>query len=150
MAIKLDGEYSVSGTQIAVLNGLVDPDVLKFCIPNCRQARRDGDQMRVSLDLEIFRKSYHFESMASLTRLTDDAGYDVTGQVFAGARKVGSFDGRLIVEEGGDQQFISGKVNLHPAMNFGAVIEKMATPLARKLADNFFSRFDLAISERDF
>jgi uncharacterized protein len=150
MSIAIKQEQSFPAPPEAVLRALLDPNVLKFCIPKCRDVRRvTPNQFRVAADIGVLKLTYRFDGLIDLAPNADETGYDVSATVSIGRIKLGNVTGYVQVAGGPGGSQLSGSVEINPARKFGPVITKMMQPLASSLVGSFFNRFEIAVSEMD-
>jgi uncharacterized protein len=150
VAIAIKKEQSFMVPREIVLRALLDPNILKFCIPKCREVRRvTPNQFRVSADIGVLKLTYKFDGVINLIPKPGDEGYDVDASVSYGRTQLGKVTGDVVVEGSADASKLTGQVMIEPMRKFGPVVSKLIQPLANTLVGSFFNRFEIAIAEMD-
>jgi uncharacterized protein len=150
MPIAIRKEQSFMAPREAVMRALLDPAILKFCIPKCREVRRvTPNQFRVSADVGVLKLSYKIDGVIDLTPKADGSGYDAEASVSYGRLQLGKISGDVTIEGAADSSKLVGAVEIEPMRKFGPVVTKMIQPLANTLVGAFFTRFEIAVAEMD-
>lgn len=147
MAMTMNGSVDLPATRETVWQKLNDPEVLKLCIPGCQSLEGSIDEgYQAVVKLKIGPVSATFRGKVQLSDLDPPNGYRISGEGeggVAGFAKGGATVKLEALEAGTRLTYdveaqIGGKV-----AQLGA---RLVNGVAKKLADEFFSKFAAAVS----
>jgi hypothetical protein len=145
--MDMTGEYRIAAAREVVWRGLNDPAMLQRCIPGCETVEKISDtQMTARVVLQVGPVRAKFNGKVTLSDLDPPNGYRITGEGqggVAGFAKGGAavtltLDGADTVLRYTAQATVGGKL-----AQIGA---RLIDATAKKLADEFFSRFAEAVA----
>jgi hypothetical protein len=122
---------------------LVDPEVLKACIPGCDAMERTGDnEYRATVAAKVGPVSARFTGRMQMADVTPPTGYTLKfdGQGGAAGVASGSAQVSLAPAEGG-QTTLSYAVKAQVGGKLAQIGNRLVDGAAMKLADEFFARF---------
>lgn len=141
--MDITGQYRIQAPRDVVWAALNDPEVLKRCIPGCRELeQRSPTDLAAKVALKIGPISATFAGAVTLEDLEPPAGYTIVGQGQGGAAGFAKGRARVTLSEAGagetDLAYIAkAEVGGKLATLGGRLIEATS----RKLADEFFTAF---------
>jgi uncharacterized protein len=141
--MDITGRYRIAASRDLVWAALNDPEVLKRCIPGCKELeQKSPTEMAAKVALKIGPISTTFAGNVTLEDLVPPSSYVIVGQGQGGA--AGFAKGRALVElsdaEGGETDLVytaKAEVGGKLATLGGRLIQATS----KKLADEFFSAF---------
>ncbi len=148
MAITMTGDKLLPAPIDVVWAKLNDPDVLKKCIPGCEELEKLGDtEFRAVSKLKIGPVSAKFKGRVILSDFDPPNGYRITGEGeggIAGFAK-GSAAVRLEQLESGTR--LTYEVEAQIGGKIAQLGQRLVIGSAKKLADEFFQRFEDTVGE---
>jgi carbon monoxide dehydrogenase subunit G len=145
--MELNGEQRVSAPLARVWAALNDPEVLRQCIPGCRELERDGsDRFTAVAEVKIGPIGARFKGSVQLSEIDAPNGYVISGKGNGGI--AGSAQGkarvRLTDDAGGTllSYAVEAEVGGRMAQLGGPIIDATA----RNLAGKFFEKFGAVVA----
>ena len=140
-AMKMNGEFRVPTDRETVWRALNDPEVLKECLPGCREIEKTSDtEMTATLVLKVGPVKATFAGGVTLSDLDPPNGYTLSGQGQGGTAGFASGEARVrLVDEGGEtvvQYDVDAKVGGKLAQIGSRLIDSTAKKLARQFFDS--------------
>ncbi|MBX9589685.1 MAG: carbon monoxide dehydrogenase subunit G [Hyphomonadaceae bacterium] len=140
--MDLTGEYRLVATKEQVWAALNDPEVLKRCIPGCKELeQKSPTEFAAIVALKIGPVSATFKGSVNLEDIDAPNGYRIVGQGnggIAGFAKGGATV-RLAESEGGALLTYVAKAEVGGKL--AALGARLIQSTSKKLADQFFSAF---------
>ena len=138
--MKLTGQAEVKGSPEEVFDRLVDPVLLKACIPGCQRLERVAEgvyELEVKAGVGAVQGS--FKGRVTLSDVRRFQGYrmDVEGKSPVGYLKGGA-SVRLEASDGGTRIHYDGEAQLSGLL--ASVGARLIDAAARKVAQQFFER----------
>jgi uncharacterized protein len=140
--MEMQGERRIPAPRQLVWERLNDPETLKACIPGCETIEKVSDtEFTAKVVARVGPVKASFSGKVTLSDLDPPAGYTITGEGTGGVAGFakGSATVALTEEEGetvlryGAQGQVGGKL--------AQVGSRLIDGVARKMADEFFTRF---------
>lgn len=122
---------------------LVDPEVLKSCIPGCDTMERTGEnEYRATVAAKVGPVSARFTGRMQMVDVTPPTGYTLKFDGQGGAAGVASDSAQVTLApvEGG-QTTLSYAVKAQVGGKLAQIGNRLVDGAAMKLADDFFARF---------
>ena len=145
--MDMSGEYRIAATREQVWVALNDPEILQLCIPGCSSLEKLGEnQMTARVSAKVGPVSANFSGKVLLTDLDPPNGYRITGEGacrFAGFAKGGAVV-RLAAD--GSQTILTYVAEAQVGGKLAQIGSRLIQGTARKMADDFFSRFTEILS----
>ena len=139
--MKMNGEFRVPTDRETVWRALNDPEVLKECLPGCKEIEKTSDtEMTATLALKVGPVKATFAGGVTLSDLDPPNGYTLSGQGQGGTAGFASGEARVrLVEEGGEtvvQYDVDAKVGGKLAQIGSRLIDSTAKKLAKQFFDS--------------
>ena len=146
MTMELDGTQILRAPRTAVWRALNDPEVLKACIPGCRElsgSPHDGFEATVTQKVGPVRAT--FKGSIELSEIVEPESYMISGQGKGGAAGFakGSAKVRLVEVEGGTE--LGYEVEARVGGKLAQIGSRIVSGVARKLTNEFFERFQAQV-----
>ncbi|MGE0698794.1 MAG: carbon monoxide dehydrogenase subunit G [Hyphomicrobiaceae bacterium] len=148
--MDMSGQYRIQAPRDVVWAALNDPEVLKRCIPGCRELeQRSPTELAAKVGLKIGPISAAFSGEVTLQNLNPPAGYTIAGQGSGGAAGFakGSADVVLTEAEGGAETDLAYTAKAEVGGKIAALGGRLIQATSKKLADEFFSAFAKELNE---
>ena len=131
---------------MAVWRALNDPEVLKACVPGCRELSGspiDGFEATVTQKVGPVRAT--FKGRIELSEVVEPESYTISGQGKGGAAGFakGSAKVRLVEVEGGTE--LGYEVEARVGGKLAQIGSRIVSGVARKLTNEFFERLQAQV-----
>ena len=147
--MELTEQRTIARPRDAVYAALNDPEVLKACIPGCKELNKHSDtELEAVMGLKIGPVKATFKSAVTLTNLNPPESYTLLGEGKGGPAGFakGSADVKLI--EDGDSTVLEYSVKANVGGKLAQIGSRLIDSTTKKLAANFFERFTEIVEER--
>ena len=146
--MELVGEQVLALPRERVWDALNDPDILKRCVPGCDLfEREDEHRFKVGMTATVGPVKARFNGKLMLAELDPPTSYALSFEGSGGAAGFGKGDARVMladVDSGGTR--LTYTVHAQVGGKLAQVGSRLIDGVARKMADEFFSRFAKAMS----
>jgi len=142
--MDMSGQYRIQAPRDVVWAALNDPEVLKRCIPGCKELiQKSLTDLEAKVSLKIGPISANFSGAVTLQNLNPPAGYTIVGQGSGGAAGFakGSAEVVLTEAEGGAETDLNYTAKAEVGGKLAALGGRLIQATSKKLADEFFSSF---------
>ncbi len=141
--MDIEGQYRISAPRDVVWAALNDPEVLKRCIPGCKELeQRSPTDLAAKVALKIGPISATFTGAVTLEDLNPPAGYTIVGQGQGGA--AGFAKGRAqvsLTEVEGNETDLAYTAKADVGGKLATLGGRLIQATSKKLADEFFGNF---------
>ncbi len=140
--MDITGEYRIPRDRETVWRALNDPEILGECIPGCESMEKVSDtEFNARVLSKVGPVKARFETRVTLSDLVPPERYTLTGEGKGGAAGFarGSAEVELVAD--GDATVLRYKARIQPGGKLAQVGSRLIGGTARKLAEEFFSRF---------
>lgn len=140
--MELKGEYRIAAPREAVWAGLNDPEVLKASIPGCDEIEKVSEtEMNAKVTAKVGPVKAKFGGSVTLSDLNPPESYVITGEGKGGAAGFAKGSARVELEADGDATILRYTVQANVGGKLAQIGARLIEGTARKMADDFFSRF---------
>lgn len=140
--MDMTGEYRIAATRDKVWQALNDPAILKQCIPGCESLDKISD---TELDGKVRAKvgpvSARFGGKVTLSDLDPPNSYKISGEGTGGAAGFAKGGAAVNLRDDSGATVLSYKVEANVGGKLAQIGSRLIDGTARKMADDFFSRF---------
>jgi carbon monoxide dehydrogenase subunit G len=142
MAMTMSGEQQLTAPRERVWAALNDPEVLKACIPGCETLEVTGDnEFSAVATNKIGPVKARFKGKVRLTDLDPPNGYKISGEGQGGVAGFAKGGAVVSLAEDAGATVLSYDVDAQVGGKIAQVGARLIQGTARKLADQFFSKF---------
>ena len=148
--MKLDGSNMINADIATVWKGLNNPDILKVCIPGCEEftgTAEEGYEAKVTQKIGPVKAT--FRGKVTLSDIVEMKGYRITGEGKGGAAGFASGSASVTLEQSEESTELRYDVDAKVGGKLAQLGSRVVGGVARKLADEFFTRFQQAIEDVD-
>jgi carbon monoxide dehydrogenase subunit G len=148
--MDLTGEYRIQASRETVWAALNDPEILKQCIDGCEELTKDSDtQFSARVTAKVGPVRAKFTGKVTLSNMDAPNGYTISGEGQGGVAGFakGGADVRLI--EDGAETILNYSAKAEVGGKLASVGSRLVEGVAKKTADDFFSKFSALVSEGD-
>lgn len=149
--MDIAGQYRISAPRDVVWAALNDPDVLRRCIPGCKELeQRSPTELAAKVALKIGPISATFNGSVTLQDLDAPNGYTIVGQGQGGAAGFakGRAEVRLTEAESG-QTDLAYTAKAEVGGKLATLGGRLIQATSKKLADEFFGNFVRELNGED-
>ena len=137
--MKMNGEFRVPTDRETVWRALNDPEVLKECLPGCREIEKTSEtEMTATLVIKVGPVKATFAGGVTLSDIDPPSGYTLSGQGQGGAAGFASGEARVrLVEEDG-ATVVQYECDAKVGGKLAQIGSRLIDSTAKKLAKQFF------------
>jgi len=140
--MEIKGEYRIAASREKVFAALNDVAILQACIPGCESLEKSSDtEMKAKVRMRIGPVSASFTGKVTLSDLDPPNGYKISGEGQGGAAGFAKGGAVVTLAEEGAETVLSYNVDAQVGGKIAQVGARLIDGTARKLADEFFSKF---------
>ena len=140
--MDISGQYRIAAPRDVVWAALNDPEVLKRCIPGCKELEsRSPTELAAKVALKIGPISATFAGAVTLENLDPPAGYTIVGQGQGGAAGFAKGRAVVVLAEAGSETDLSYTAKAEVGGKLATLGGRLIRATSRKLADEFFGNF---------
>ena len=140
--MEMNGTHIIPASRETVWDALNDPDVLRVCIPGCKELEKKSDnELSATVVAKVGPVKATFKGEVTLENLNPPESYTISGEGkggIAGFAKGGA-DVKLSEVDGGTQ--LDYNVDAKVGGKLAALGSRLIDSTAKKLAGEFFSNF---------
>ena len=145
--MEMHGERRIPAPRQEVWERLNDPETLKECIPGCQSVEKLSDtEFEAKVRAKVGPVSANFSGKVTLTDLDPPSGYTITGQGTGGVAGFAKGSAKVALEEKGGETVLRYGVDAQVGGKLAQIGSRLIDGVARKMADDFFTRFVNAVS----
>ncbi len=145
--MDVKGEFRIPAPRGAVWQGLNDPEVLRLCIPGCKEIARTSDtEYTAEVVVKVGPVKAPFRGTLVLSDIDAPGGCTIAGEGQGGV--AGFARGQAVVRlvENGGATLLSYTAEASVGGKLAQVGQRLLDSTARKLADDFFGKFTEQLS----
>ncbi len=140
--MEIKGEYKIAAPREKVFAALNDVAILQACIPGCESLEKTSDtEMKAKVRMRIGPVSASFTGKVTLSDLDPPNGYKISGEGQGGAAGFAKGGAVVTLSEDGADTLLNYNVDAQVGGKIAQVGARLIDGTARKLADEFFSKF---------
>lgn len=144
--MDMTGEYRIEAPREVVWRSLNDPDVLKRCIPGCESIEKLSDtELTAKVALSIGPVKARFTGKVTLSDLDPPNGYKITGEGQGGVAGFGKGGATVTLQPDGNATILRYVATASVGGKIAQLGARLVDATAKKLADEFFSKFQAAL-----
>src|SRR5712671_3467829 len=140
--MDMQGERRIPAPRQLVWERLNDPETLKQCIPGCETIEKISDtEFTAKVVAKVGPVKASFSGKVTLSDLNPPAGYTITGEGTGGVAGFAKGSATVALEEDGAETILRYGVNAQVGGKLAQIGSRLVDATARKMSDEFFSRF---------
>lgn len=140
--MDFSGEYRIPAPAGQVWDALNDAEVLKACIPGCRELERKADdEFSTVVATKVGPISAVFRGRVKLSDLDPPRGYTLSGEGQGGAAGFARMKARVALAEDGADTVLRYDAQAEIGGKLASVGSRLVQSVAKKNADDFFAAF---------
>ncbi|MFT5394730.1 MAG: carbon monoxide dehydrogenase subunit G [Gammaproteobacteria bacterium] len=147
--MDITGEYRLAVARETVWEALNDPAVLGECIPGCESIEQLSEtQFSAKVVAKVGPVKAGFDTHVTLSDLNPPQSYTLTGEGKGGAAGFARGSAEVTLAEDGADTVLTYSARIQPGGKLAQVGSRLIGGTARKLAEQFFSKFAAIVAER--
>lgn len=144
----LQGERAIAAPRAEVWRALNDPEVLKVCIPGCDQLTKvSGTRFEASVVQKVGPVKARFNGVVELSDIVQNVSYTISGEGKGGAAGFAKGGAKVYLEDIPEGTCLTYEAEAKVGGKLAQLGGRLIDGFARKLADDFFTRFQNAVEE---
>jgi uncharacterized protein len=146
MAMTMTGEVQLPAERETVWAKLIDPEVLKVCIPGCETLETLGDnEFQAVATNKIGPVKARFKGKVRLTDLDPPNGYRISGEGDGGVAGFAKGGATVNLQPKDGGTLLVYNVEAQIGGKLAQLGQRLINGAAKKLADQFFAKFADAV-----
>lgn len=147
--MDMTGEYRIPAPRQRVWEALNDPLVLRQAIPGCEQLDKISDQeMTARVKAKVGPVSATFSGKVTLGDLNPPESYTISGEGSGGVAGFAKGRARVNLAEDGADTVLRYEAKADVGGKLAQIGSRLVQGTAKKMADDFFSRFSRIVGEQ--
>ncbi len=147
--MELTGEQRIPVGRQQVWEALNDPEILRQSIPGCESVEKTSDtEFTAVVTAKVGPVKAKFKGNVVLSDIDAPNGYTISGKGTGGAAGFGKGQAKVRLEDDGDGTILRYEASASVGGKLAQVGSRIVDSVARKMADEFFTRFNEIVSER--
>jgi carbon monoxide dehydrogenase subunit G len=148
--MEMQGERRIPASRQRVWDGLNDPEMLKKSIPGCDTIEKISDtEFTAKVTARVGPVKASFSGKVTLSDLDPPNGYLISGEGTGGVAGFARGSAKVALEEDGDETVLRYGVSAQVGGKLAQIGSRLIDGTARKMADEFFTRFAVAMSPEE-
>ncbi len=145
--MELTGEYRISAPRETVWKAILDPEMLKRCIPGCKELEQTGDNAYAAkVQVKVGPVSATFAGSVELTDMEAPAGCRIVGQGNGGIAGFAKGEAKVSLAEDGADTILTYVADAQIGGKLASLGGRLVQATAKKLSDQFFTSFAEALN----
>ena len=147
MPMEMTGEFRIPAPRQRVWEGLNDPEILKSSIPGCQTIEKLSDtEFTAKVVAQVGPVKANFAGKVTLSDLDPPQSYTIAGEGNGGVAGFAKGSAKVNLAEDGDATVLNYAVQAHVGGKLAQIGSRLIDSVARKMAENFFTRFVAAVA----
>ena len=144
--VDIEGTYKIGLARQQVWDALQNADILQQCIPGCEELELLSDNRYLAkVVAAIGPVKATFKTNIEMQNLTPPESYTLIGEAKSGAAGFGKGSADISLIESGDFTTLYYKAQFKVGGKLAQVGSRLVAGVTRKMADEFFGKFSLAL-----
>ena len=145
--MDVTGEHRIAASRERVWEALNDPEVLKQCIPGCEEIDKLSDtEFTATATLKVGPVKARFKGKVTLSDLDPPNGYRISGEGQGGVAGFARGEAEVRLADDGGATVLNYQVHATVGGKLAQLGQRLLDATARKMADDFFSRFSEVVA----
>jgi carbon monoxide dehydrogenase subunit G len=144
--MQMTGEYRIEAPRETVWAALVDPEVLKRCIPGCEELEQTSEsEFAAKVKAKVGPVSARFAGAVALSDLNPPESYRISGEGKGGSAGFAKGGAVVRLAEDGGATVLAYEIEAQVGGKLAQIGQRLIAGTAKKMADDFFGRLVEAI-----
>lgn len=148
--MDLSGEFQIDASIDKVWAALNDADILKACIPGCKELIKTSDtEMSAKVVLKVGPIKAKFSGEVSLENLNPPHSYSIVGEGKGGIAGFAKGGADVQLSEDGGETILTYQATAQVGGKMAQLGSRLIDSTSAKLANQFFDNFRSALTEEE-
>jgi len=144
--MQMQGERTIRASRAEVWRALNDPDVLQVCIPGCDElVKTSGTGFEASVVQKVGPVKARFKGTVELSDIVKETSYTISGEGKGGAAGFAKGSAKVMLEDIPEGTQLTYEAEAKVGGKLAQLGSRLIDGFARKMADDFFNRFQNAV-----
>ena len=144
--MKLSDSRTINADTATVWAGLLNPDVLKVCVPGCTEMSGSAQEgFEATVVQKVGPVKATFKGAVELSEMNEPESLTMTGEGKGGAAGFAKGGANVRLEPQGDQTILHYDVEAKVGGKLAQLGSRIIDGFAKKMADQFFENFSDAV-----
>lgn len=140
--MEMTGTQEIAGDRQTVWAAVLDPEVLKACVPGCTEMTGSVDDgFEATVVQKVGPVKATFKGVVTLSDIVDHQSCTITGEGKGGAAGFAKGGAKLRLEDGGPGTLLHYEVEAKVGGKIAQLGSRIIDGFAKKMADQFFVSF---------
>ena len=145
--MEMTGEFRIPAPRQRVWEGLNNPEILKSSIPGCQTIEKLSDtEFTAKVLAQVGPVKANFGGKVTLSDLNPPQSYTIAGEGTGGVAGFARGSAKVDLDEDGGATVLHYAVQAHVGGKLAQIGSRLIDSVARRMAENFFTRFVAAIA----
>ena len=145
--MEMTGEFRIPAPRQRVWEGLNDPEILKSSIPGCQTIEKLSDtEFTAKVVAQVGPVKANFAGKVTLSDLDPPQSYTIAGEGSGGVAGFAKGSAKVNLDEDGAATVLHYVVQAHVGGKLAQIGSRLIDSVARRMAENFFTRFVAAVA----
>ena len=145
--MEMTGEFRIPAPRQRVWEGLNDPEILKCSIPGCQAIEKLSDtEFTAKVLAQVGPVKANFAGKVKLSDLDPPQSYTIAGEGSGGVAGFAKGSAKVNLDEDGGATVLHYAVQAHVGGKLAQIGSRLIDSVARRMAENFFTRFVAAVA----
>jgi len=145
--MEMTGEFRIPAPRQRVWEGLNDPEILKSSIPGCQTIEKLSDtEFTAKVLAQVGPVKANFAGKVKLSDLDPPQSYTIAGEGSGGVAGFAKGSAKVNLDEDGGATVLHYAVQAHVGGKLAQIGSRLIDSVARRMAENFFTRFVAAVA----
>lgn len=144
--MQLSDQRSIKADPATVWAAILDPEVLKACIPGCESiSGNPQDGFEAVVVQKVGPVKARFTGQVTLSEMVPEEGLKITGEGKGGPAGFAKGSAQVTMAREGEGTLLTYAVDAHVGGKLAQLGSRIIDSFTRKMADQFFERFQQAV-----
>jgi uncharacterized protein len=145
--MDMSGEQTIPAARERVWAALNDPEILRQAIPGCESVEKTSDnEFIATVVAKVGPVKATFKGKVTLSDIDPPNGYTIQGEGQGGAAGFGKGGAKVSLQDSGGGTVLRYTANASVGGKLAQIGSRLVDATARKMADDFFTRFNAIVS----
>lgn len=141
--MEIEQTQRILAPRLAVWQAIMDPDVLRRCIPGCEELERTSDsEMIATTVLKIGPVKARFKGTVTFEHMNEPENLTLTGEGKGGVAGHARGAATVVLSEDGEETVLTYQVKAQVGGKIAQLGSRLVDSTARKLSAEFFHRLE--------
>ncbi|MEP3347720.1 MAG: carbon monoxide dehydrogenase subunit G [Litoreibacter sp.] len=144
--MKLDDNREINADVATVWAALLDPQVLKSCVPGCQEMAGSADEgFEATVVQKVGPVKATFKGTVQMSEMVEPSSMTISGEGKGGAAGFAKGGANVRLEPQGDKTVLHYEVEAKVGGKLAQLGSRIIDGFAKKMADQFFNNFQDAV-----